>query len=485
MVKVEIVHRTRARRAVQPLFIWALGALCGALWSVTPAQAQEPTRAERHRVPADFMSFQGAPWLERDERVEEEQPDAVLDAMALQAGDVVADIGCGSGYYARRMARRVGDTGRVYCVDIQPEMLEIMAEHAAGEGITGIVPVLSEPDDPKLPEGEVDWLILADVYHEMSDFEAMLAGMRQSLAPGGQVALLEYRVEDGTGDHLKADHAMSARQVLSEWLPAGFALVDLLEFLPGQHLFILKVAGDTTVPGAPIINVDLLDAMERGLVEASAVGGGDASVTVRVRNLSRERLLVTMPAGMSFYGADGDSETRDMVSRRDAVIRLFDSEPREWAVRSVGRQRTRRPPGAEDRLSMATPASLPTLDPLMHQMFRGSTALSRRRSGSLRRMSPTRKSSRRWTTRGCRASTPWPSRSSIVIAPEWTSPAPRCGATTSRSSACCVTPALPPGIRSRRRAGCSGDARHGTAGVGAATRRASPVLAGPRPNFRR
>lgn len=371
MVKVEIVHRTRARRAVQHLCIWVLTALCGALGCATPAQAQEPTRAERHRVPADFMSFQGAPWLERDERVEEEQPDAVLDAMVLQAGDVVADIGCGSGYYARRMARRVGDTGRVYCVDIQPEMLEIMAEHAAGEGITGIVPVLSEPDDPKLPEGEVDWLILADVYHEMSDFEAMLAGMRRSLAPGGQVALLEYRVEDGTGDHLKADHAMSARQVLAEWLPAGFALVDLLEFLPGQHLFILKVAGDTTVPGAPIINVDLLDAVERGLVEASAVGGGDASVTVRVRNLSRDRLLVTMPAGMSFYGADGDSETRDMVSRRDAVIRLFDSEPREWAVRSVGRQRTRRAPGADDRLSMATPASLPALDPLMHQMQAG------------------------------------------------------------------------------------------------------------------
>ena len=370
MVKVEIVHRARARRAVQHLCIW-LTALCGALGCATPAQAQEPTRAERHRLPADFMSFQGAPWLERDERVEEEQPDAVLDAMALQAGDVVADIGCGSGYYARRMARRVGDTGRVYCVDIQPEMLEIMAEHAAGEGITGIVPVLSEPDDPKLPEGEVDWLILADVYHEMSDFEAMLAGMRRSLAPGGQVALLEYRVEDGTGDHLKADHAMSARQVLAEWLPAGFALVDLLEFLPGQHLFILKVAGDTTVPGAPIINVDLLDAVERGLVEASAVGGGDASVIVRVRNLSRDRLLVTMPAGMSFYGADGDSETRDMVSRRDAVIRLFDSEPREWAVRSVGRQRTRRAPGAEDRLSMATPASLPALDPLMHQMQAG------------------------------------------------------------------------------------------------------------------
>ena len=371
MGTVEIGGRAHTRRTAQHTMTWALAALCGALGTVTPAQAQEPSRMERHRVPADFMSFQGAPWLERDERVEEEQPDAVLDAMALEPGDVVADIGCGSGYYARRMAGRVGDTGRVYCVDIQPEMLEIMAEHAAREGVTDIVPVLSEPDDPKLPEGEVDWLILADVYHEMSDFEAMLAGMRRSLAPGGQVALLEYRVEDGTGDHLKADHAMSARQVLSEWLPAGFALVDLLEFLPGQHLFILKVAGDSTVAGAPIIDVELLDAVERGLVEASAVGDGETGVTVRVRNLTSDRLLVTMPAGMSFQGAEGDGDTRDMVSRRDAVIRLFDGAPQDWAVRSVGRQRTRRAPGGEDQLRMAAPSSVPALDALMHQIQAG------------------------------------------------------------------------------------------------------------------
>ena len=359
------------RLSAKQVLVLALAALCGPLGVVSPTQAQEPDRAERHRVPADFMSFQGAPWLEREERVDEEQPEAVLDAMALEAGDVVADIGCGSGYYARRMAVRVGGEGRVYCVDIQPEMLEIMAGHAEGDGITGIVPVLSEADDPKLPEGEIDWIILADVYHEMSEYEAMLAGMHRSLAPGGQVALLEYRVEDGTGDHLKADHAMSVRQVLAEWLPAGFALVDLLEFLPGQHLFILKAAGDATVPGDPIINIDLLDAVEGGLVEAEAVGDGDTGVTVRIRNLSDDRLLVTMPAGMSFHAADGGRDTRDMVSRRDAAIRLFDGEARDWAVRSVGRQRTRRAPGSGDRLTMAAPSSLPALDALMHRMQAG------------------------------------------------------------------------------------------------------------------
>ena len=84
--------------------------------------------------------------------VEEEQPDAVLEVMGLELGDVAADIGCGAGYYARRMAGRVGSAGRVYCVDIQPEMLDIMQQLADRDGVTGVVPVLSEVDDPKLPD---------------------------------------------------------------------------------------------------------------------------------------------------------------------------------------------------------------------------------------------------------------------------------------------------------------------------------------------
>jgi len=344
---------------VLAVLVWTTGGV------PTTAQAQAPDRIERHRVPADFMSYLGAQWLERPERVQEEQPEAVLDAMGLGPGDVAADIGCGSGYYARRMARRVAPEGRVYCVDIQQEMLDIMQELTDRDGVTGIVPVLGDVDDPKLPAGEVDWIILADVYHEMSEFEAMLAGMRASLAPGGRVALLEYRIEDGTGDNLKSDHAMSVRQVLAEWLPAGFALADLHEFLPGQHLFIMKVAGDTEVPGDPIVNLDLFEAVEQGLVEAEAVGAGDASVTVRIRNTGDDKLLVTMPVGVSFQSADN---ARDMVSRRDAAIRLFDDEWHDWAVRSVGRQQGRPAAASGDPFTIDRPASLPTLDDLMYVM---------------------------------------------------------------------------------------------------------------------
>jgi len=121
----------------------------------------------------------------------------------------------------RRMARRVLPGGTVYCQDIQSEMLEIMKQIADAERVTGITPLLGTPADPKLPAGEIDWILLADVYHEMSAPGPMLARMREALAPGGKVALLEYRAEDGTGDHIRADHTMSVRQVLAEWKEGG------------------------------------------------------------------------------------------------------------------------------------------------------------------------------------------------------------------------------------------------------------------------
>jgi len=338
-----------------------------------PAQTPPADRAERHRVPADFMSYLGAGWLERAEREVEEQPEAVLAVMGLAPGDVVADVGCGSGYYARRVAGRVAPGGRVYCVDIQPEMLDIMRELAERDGVTGIVPVLSEPDDLKLPPGSVDWIVLADVYHEMSDPETMLADMRAALAPGGRVALLEYRIEDGTGDNLKSDHAMSVRQVLGEWLPAGFALVDLHEFLPGQHLFILKAAGDDSVPGGPVRNLDLAEALAEGLVEAEARGAAETGVTVRIRNLSGGRLVVTMPVGVSFPAEEG---RRDMVSRRDAVVRLFDDEWHDWTVRSVGRQPDRPAVGPGDRLGIEAPESQGVIEELMYAMQVGTYRVS-------------------------------------------------------------------------------------------------------------
>ena len=157
-----------------------------------------------------------------------------------------------------------------------------MQDLAAAEGVTGIESILGTLVDPMLPVGELDWVIIADVYHEMSDPEPMLAGIRRALAPGGQVALLEYRVEDGTGDSIKADHTMSVRQVLLEWTAAGFELAALHDFLPGQHLFFFRSADGAH--GTPAVTEhDLLDALDAGVVEAEAIGDDTDTVKIRIR----------------------------------------------------------------------------------------------------------------------------------------------------------------------------------------------------------
>lgn len=198
--------------------------------------------AAESRRPAPVMSWRGAEWLERADRDEEQRPDEVLETLGLRDGDVVADIGCGTGYFTRRMARAVAPTGRVYAVDIQPQMLVLLDGRLEEEGITNVVPVLGQSDDPKLTPSSLDWILLVDAYHELQQPRAMLAKMRESLRPDGRVALLEYRLEGATAAHIRRDHRMSPKQVLSEWEPEGFRLVDLHEFLPTQHFFVFEKA---------------------------------------------------------------------------------------------------------------------------------------------------------------------------------------------------------------------------------------------------
>ena len=133
-------------------------------------------------------------------------------------------------------------TGKVYGVDIQPEMLRMLEEGARQQGITNIVAVQSEPDDPKLPAGSIDWILLVDVYHELQNPEPMLRKMRDALSPTGRVALVEFRLEGDTAAHIRTEHRMSVEQVLLEWKPAGFELVELWEEMPTQHVFVFKKA---------------------------------------------------------------------------------------------------------------------------------------------------------------------------------------------------------------------------------------------------
>jgi len=188
---------------------------------------------------AQTMHYLGAPWLTRESREREEDGSTLLKALGLQRGEVVADIGCGNGFYTLKLAKLVGPEGKVIAVDIQREMLEFLKEAAAAEGIKNIDPVLGTVIDPKLPEGSVDLVLLVDVYHEFSHPEQMLAAIRKSLKPTGRVALAEFRAEDPKVP-IKPLHKMSKAQILKEFPPNGFKLVEEFDKLPWQHLMFFQ-----------------------------------------------------------------------------------------------------------------------------------------------------------------------------------------------------------------------------------------------------
>lgn len=188
---------------------------------------------------AHVMGHQGAGWLERPERVEEEQPDRVVELLELKAGDSVADIGAGTGYFSWRLARKVGPRGKVYAVDIQEEMLDLLDKQMKQRGVENVEPVLGEIADPKLPAGAVDLVIMVDVYHEFSHPYEMMQGIIRGLKPGGRVAFVEYRAEDPEVP-IKRVHKMSEAQVKKEAEAAGLEWVKTVPDLPRQHLILFR-----------------------------------------------------------------------------------------------------------------------------------------------------------------------------------------------------------------------------------------------------
>jgi SAM-dependent methyltransferase len=189
----------------RPVLLLLLSAASAAL----AFQATHPITGRRI---AGVMGVGGADWLERPERETEEQPDKALDALGLKPGMIVADIGAGTGYMSLRMAKRVGPTGKVYANDLQPEMLRMLRENAAEAHLTNVETVLGAEADPKLPKGQMDLVLLVDVYHEFSQPQQMGRKIRESLKADGRLVLLEYRKEDPKIPILP-EHKMSVAEV--------------------------------------------------------------------------------------------------------------------------------------------------------------------------------------------------------------------------------------------------------------------------------
>jgi precorrin-6B methylase 2 len=186
---------------------------------------------------AGVMGWQAAAWLERQEREQEERGDLLLRELGLAQGMTVADVGAGTGYYARRMAPLVGSQGMVWAVDVQPEMIELLSAMAAKAGINNIKPLLCTPDDLKLPAASVDVAIMVDVYHELEfPFEVMQTLVR-ALKPGGKVVFVEYRAEDPKVP-IKALHKMTEAQIRKEAAEHALVYERTANTLPWQHVVV-------------------------------------------------------------------------------------------------------------------------------------------------------------------------------------------------------------------------------------------------------
>ena len=191
---------------------------------------------------AHVMGFQAAGWLDRSEREKEEEPAKLLKALDLKPGLTVADVGAGTGFHAFRIAPLVGPAGKVLAVDVQPEMVALIEARAKKEKVENVVAVKCTEADPKLPAGEVDLILLVDVYHELEFPHEVATKMVAALKPGGRIAFVEFRREDAAVP-IKLVHKMSERQVILEM--AEFPELEhtkTIAGLPWQHIVVFTKA---------------------------------------------------------------------------------------------------------------------------------------------------------------------------------------------------------------------------------------------------
>jgi protein-L-isoaspartate O-methyltransferase len=187
---------------------------------------------------AHVMGYQAASWLERPERVKEEEPEKLIKALDLKEGMVVADVGAGSGYHAFLMSPLVGGKGKVIASDIQQEMLDLVTKKAKKQKVTNVETVKGTAQDPKLPAGGVDLILMVDVYHEFEFPFEMAEKMVEALKPGGRLVFVEFRLEDAKVP-IKLVHKMSERQVLKEMGPfPEMEHTKTVGTLPWQHIII-------------------------------------------------------------------------------------------------------------------------------------------------------------------------------------------------------------------------------------------------------
>ena len=205
--------------------------------ALASAQARHPVSG---RAIAGVMGHEGASWLDRPEREAEEAPSRAVRALQIKPGQVIADIGAGSGYYSVLLSKAVGAEGRVYATDIQPEMLAILKRKLEAQSIGNVELILGAEAETKLPDASVDLALMVDVYHELAQPQAFLQSIKRALRPGGRLVLIEFRKEDPNVP-IREEHKMSVREARQELEAEGYRFDRVLNDLPWQHILIFSV----------------------------------------------------------------------------------------------------------------------------------------------------------------------------------------------------------------------------------------------------
>jgi len=212
-------------------------------WLSLPALvlAQDSTKRdihEMHRLHQDSKAY--IAMLDDPKRDAYQKPHEVITALKLKAGEVIADIGAGSGYFTFRLARHVGDKGSVYAVDVSPEMIVHLNRRIRDLKLKNVVSILSAPDDPLLADASVDRFFICDTWHHIENHDHYLALLKKMLRPGGEIVMVDFKKEQtpmGPPMEMRIDRA----DLVKEMEKNGFRLAAEHTFLPYQYFLVFKL----------------------------------------------------------------------------------------------------------------------------------------------------------------------------------------------------------------------------------------------------
>jgi ubiquinone/menaquinone biosynthesis C-methylase UbiE len=204
----------------------------------TPAPSTSPFRATSDRKFDDVTYWSGV--FDDPKRDAWQKPVELIAAFAIRPGSRVVDLGAGTGYFSRHLARAVGPEGFVYALETEPNLVAHLRTRAEREGTENVLPVLASFDNPRLPPGTIDLVLIVDTYHHIDHRRPYLARLRRVLAAGGRVAIVDWEKGDiPVGP--EPSHKIAREQVVEEMQAAGFTLIDEPDVLPYQYELVFAV----------------------------------------------------------------------------------------------------------------------------------------------------------------------------------------------------------------------------------------------------